>query len=197
MPRINPTLITVVYITLILAFAVCLGFGVRRLPDVGQARSETEVWIYKNHDITQKITPVHNGLNVLTIYMRNIGLRNRQPLNFSLLDQKGDVIREIALNGYNVGDGDSVRFQFAPIVDSGGKSYQIVLSSPTSVYKDAIGVGFYAGSISYEAYYFPEGKLAVVRDVVSTLFARLFSIRFIVMFVILGAIAFLCLNFGY
>jgi len=193
MPKIKYLwLITFAYLFAALVFAFSLGFGIKRLPDIGQPKTDYEVWIYKNHDITQTITPQHNGLNILTVYMRNVMLRNRQPVIFSLRDSAGRIVREIDLNGYNVVDGDSVRFQFPQIPDSAGKTYQLVFSSPTSGFTDAIGVGISGKTISFQAYYYPSGRFTVVAGEILSFFKSLFNPGFVILFVILGFLAVGC-----
>jgi hypothetical protein len=193
MPKINPWLVVIFYVIPVLCFAFGLGFGVRRLPDVGQPRSDSIVWIYKNHEVTQNITVLNNGFNVLTVYMRNISLRNQKPLTFTLKDSGGVTVREIHLTGYNIGDGDSVRFQFAPLTDSGGKTYQVVLSSPASVFGDAIGVGYSDLNISYQSYYYPIGRFTVVSG---TVLAFLHSVLKPEFLIILAGVGIVTLGFG-
>ncbi len=182
-------LISLIYIIFLFGFAFILSLGVRKLPDFSQPEVKKEVWIYSEHDVSQSFTPVHDNLNTIYIYLRNISLRNREPLLFTVSDATGSVIRTINLTGYNVGDGDNVRLQFAPISDSGGKKYSLTLSSPSSVWANAVGVGFVAdntysggealvaneapGDIAFSGYYFPVNHRQVVISTVTDFMLKL------------------------
>ncbi len=177
-------LIALVYCLLPVLFAVSLSLFIRRLPDTGQPRSDEFIWISKNHPVDQDIYPGHDGLNVVTIYLKNVGLRNQKPLFFYLL-QNGKIIRRISLNGYNVGDGDSVRFQFSPITDSAGQTFQIRLESPGTDTREAIGVGVSSGNISYQTYYFPTLRIQVLQAEVNGLVKSVLDFKFLAAFLIL------------
>ena len=156
-------------------FALSMSLFVRRLPDVGQPHENTQVWVYKDHPISQTFTPKNNGLNVITIYLKNVSLRNQEPFKFVLSD-KSVPIREINLSGYNIGDGDNVRFQFDPIMNSKDLPLTLTLSSDSSQSK-AIGVGFSepSQSIAYLTYYYPTSRLQVLKTVTISFIRKLFN----------------------
>lgn len=182
-------LLTLFYTLCLFGLAFILGLGVRKLPDFSQPEVKKEVWIFSGHDVSQSFTPVHNNLNTIYIYLRNISLRNQEPLVFTVKDAAGSVLRTINLTGYNIGDGTNVRFQFAPIADSGGKKYTLNLSSPTSVWANAVGVGFISvdnysggeaivaneapGDIAFSGYYFPVNHSQVIISTLTGFIAKL------------------------
>lgn len=179
-----------VYSFLAIGFGLGLSLAVRRLPDASQSQVQKEIWVYKDHPVTQTITPGHDGLNVLTVYLRNVALRNQEPFLFELSDSAG-VIRSIQLTGYNIGDGDNVRFQFAPIPDSAGKTYTIKFSSDSPL-SSAIGAGFsdLAHSIAYTSYYFPTNRLTVLKLTSKLFIGSLINPRFLVELGIIGTISY-------
>jgi hypothetical protein len=186
MSKIEYWILTCLLVLSVILFGIVLSVGVRRLPDVGQPTSSEEVWIYKDHPIFQQITLGSDNFNVITVYMRNVGLRNKEAITFALLDINQKTVRQINLNGYNIGDGDNVRFQFDPIPDSAGKTYTLKFSSPTSVYSNAVGIGYSQKSISYQTYYLPMNKIAAVYKSSNTFIQSFINPKFLIVFVSMG-----------
>jgi hypothetical protein len=192
----NYPLISFIILCLVVSFGIVLNLGVRRLPDVSQSSVKKEVWIYKDHQVSQTFTPQNDGLNVIHIYLRNVSLRNQNPLTFTVSDLDGTIIRRINLTGYNIGDGDNVRFQFAPIPDSAGKTYTLTLSAAGTSYSKAIGVGFApgdnypggesrvsgeaSGDIAFSAFYFPTNRLEVLKSSLAFFIRSLVQPRLII-----------------
>lgn len=175
-------ILTIFYCLIPIAFALSLSFFVRRLPDVGQPLSNQFLWIYSGHPVSQTITPGHDGLNVINIYLKNVSLRNQDPFTFTLSDSSG-IIRTISLTGYNIGDGDNVRFQFPPIMNSANLPLTLKLTSD-SPQNTAIGVGFSdsAKSIAFQSSYFPTSRFTVLKSVFLSFFQHLFNLRFLITF---------------
>lgn len=187
-------LLTITYCLIPVIFALSLTFFVRRQPDIGQPQENTQVWIYSGHPVTQGFTPRNNGVNVITIYLKNVSLRNRDPFIFQLSDTNG-VLRTIRINGYNIGDGDNVRFQFDPVADSGNKQFTLSLSSE-SPKELAVGVGFSeeAQSIAFQTYYFPTSRLNSVITITMQFIRSLFQPMLIIFVVFSGLFAGLFAN---
>jgi hypothetical protein len=188
-------IITIAYCLLPIAFGLSLSLFIRRLPDVSQPLSGQWQWIYSGHPVSQTITPRHDGLNVITVYLKNVSLRNQDPFYFTLADASG-VIRKIDINGYNIGDGDNVRFQFLPIFDSKNLTliFTLTSSSPQSA---AIGAGFSdsAGSLAYQTYYFPTSRMVVLETAAGDFTNRLLRPRFILLAAAFLALFLIPLNF--
>jgi hypothetical protein len=178
------------YCLLAVAFGLSLSLFVHRLPDVGQPLVEKELWVYSSHPVSQEIIPQNNGLHVITVYLRNVALRNQDPFLFELSDSSG-VIRSIRLTGYNIGDGDNVRFQFNPIMNSKDNPLTLTLTSNSSQ-KIAIGVGYSdaARSIAYQSFYYPTNRLSILKSTAVNFLHSLFQLRFMIIFVILGLTAY-------
>lgn len=172
-------ILVTVYCLLPVIFALSLSLFVRRLPDVGQPRENTQTWVYQDHPVSQTFTPQNNGLNLLTVYLKNVSLRNQDPLTFSLSDSSG-IIREIKLSGYNIGDGDNVPFQFEPISDSSNKSFKFTFTS-SSPKEIAIGVGYSEQdkSVAYQSYFFPTNRYQLLKTATIGFILSLFQPRFL------------------
>lgn len=139
--------------------------GIKRVPDVVQTLHTFEDMIYQDHSVTQSISPQHAGLNVINVFLKNIALRNRDPLKFILKDQTGTIIREINFNGANVGDGEMIRLQFLPVPDSAEKSYTFTISAPVTPPSQFIGIGSSNQGVSYESYYQPVSQINFLKSV--------------------------------
>lgn len=139
-----PLIITGFYLLgIILFWGGITTFALRRVPDSGQPVSEKLAPIFNAQSITQTIVPQNNGLSTILIHLKNAQLKNVDPFIFSLADAHGNVLREISINGRNIGDGEDIRFQFAPISDSAGKTYAITLRAPyTDIASPHIEAGF-------------------------------------------------------
>lgn len=168
-------LFTAIYLLIIFWVLAMTTVFVRRIPDQRQGFQERYVWIFKDHPVEQKLTPSHNGLNTIVLYLRNPGIVNLDNFEFSLWQEK-TLLRKIPINGANVGDGDMVRFQFDPVPDSQNKTYTILLTAETPVGDQAIGAGFTdknGGSLVYETYYRPTNRLASLAEVFAKILANL------------------------
>lgn len=83
-------------------------------------------------------TSEFNNLNIIYIRLKNIQIKNTDPFNFSLLDEHGNILREITISGRNIGDDDWVRFQFPLVVEAKNKDFKVVLSSSTRLSNNAV-----------------------------------------------------------
>jgi hypothetical protein len=183
------------YILAAFVFALGLCFGIRRLPDVSQPRLEKEVWVYSGHSVSQTIVPGHDGFNVIDIYLRNVALRNQSPFTFVLSDASGQPLRTIRLTGYNVVDGQNIRFQFDPIPDSRSRQLTFTLSSD-SPENLAIGAGYSSAdkSLTFRSYYYPSRRWEVISSVLSGWTETLFRLRFIAILLFLAVSGYVCLK---
>lgn len=198
---INPVFLALAYIFGLLGILfIGTVVGIRRVPDSAQSSQNHLVPVYSDRPVSQSVTPLHNGFNVAVIYLRNASLLNRDPLVFTLTDARHHLIRQIDLNGYNVGDGTNVRFQFLPVPDSAGQTYTLTLSAPaTTPGHPKIEIGFSgSGSMAFQLYYRPQNTLSFLKELSQALFRRLISRAFIiafVMFTLFSAVIFKTLQF--
>jgi len=187
-------------------------FAVKRIPDSSQEISERLVPITRTHPVTQSIIPVNNGFNTVVIYLRNKMLLNTDPLIFYLTDTQNQVLRQLTISGRNIGDGETIRFQFPPLSDSAGKLYTIRLEAPqTNFGSNIIEAGFSnsdtypegssqdiqeTGDLSFQFFYRPESKLVLLQNLFSRFVSQTLSVRFLVVFpVTLVVLYFLYLKF--
>lgn len=184
------------YLAIIL---ICLGifslFFVRRIQEFNQAVVDRFVPITKTHPVTQTITPQHNGLNVIVIFLKNGGIRNTEEFIFTVLNTKNEPIRKILLSGSNIGDGETVRFQFDPIANSANQIFKVKLEAPKTDFSHPyIEAGFSntdtyklgqsedintPGDLSFQIYYHPNSKLSMVYEI-SQLISQKISLRLLV-----------------
>jgi hypothetical protein len=169
------------YLLLSLGFAFILGFQIRRLPDVGQPRENTQLWAYSGHPVSQIFTTKHDGLNIVTVYLKNVSLRNQDPFEF-ILSAGSQPLQTIRISGYNIGDGADVPFQFEPIPNSAGKTFTFTLVSGSGP-DLAIGAGYSSidQSLAYQTYYYPTNHAAVVSAVLSGFIGSLMHLRFLLL----------------
>lgn len=184
-------LLSPVHVVLGYIFATILLLGIssfvlmRRVPEVNQGVVNRLVPLYKTAPVTQTITPVHDGLNVVVIFLKNRSILNNDKLVFTL-SQNNQTVRTIELSGSNVGDGETVRFQFEPIIDSGSKTYEIKLVAPdTQEPKTPIEIGFsnldeykfgsasQVGDMSFQLFYKPVNKPVLIAELQAVFLSRL------------------------
>lgn len=171
----NPLIFSLLIIMAFLALAVVIAlFGVRRVLDSQQNSHDQVVPITSARPYQEYVHPTHDGINVLNIYLKNTRLENTDNFIFTL-SENGIVARQIIISGRNIGDGENIRFQFAPLADSAGKTYLLSLGSDTESPAQAISVGYSSSrrAISYEMYYQPQNKVAVLKEILSQNLSRL------------------------
>lgn len=96
------------------------GYGPRRLS------------IYGKEELSQKFISKEKNLTAIGTTVKNPNLKNKKEVILDLYDSSRNLIRKSVLNGFNIGDGDFVKFVFEPISDSLNKEYSFTLSSPTA-----------------------------------------------------------------
>ncbi len=97
------------------------------------------LYFYGNQDYRFSFISPKENLNSVVIKLKNISIRNSKPLFFYLNDNQ-NTIRQIKINGSNIGDSSMVRFAFSEIEESKNKEYTVILSSPESDINNAIGI---------------------------------------------------------
>jgi len=166
-------------------------FGVRRRIDIAQTSGNCLYQIYEDRKIGQTFISNKDNLNIIILDLRNAMLKNEQSIFFYLKEVGTDRdLREIQINGLNVGDPGSVRLQFEPISDSAGKSYYFYLESPSSTVFDAVEI-FHSpkdvysegemmvngqkleGELRFASYYYPGSKTTMFREMIRDFRARL------------------------
>lgn len=88
------------------------------------------VSVYGLRNFTQKFISKEKNMTAIGTTIKNPNLKNNKDIMLKLYDGNGNLVRTSVLNGFNIGDGDFVKFIFEPIPDSSQKEYSFVLSSP-------------------------------------------------------------------
>ena len=169
-------------------------WGLRRVPDSAQYTTQKTLPLYAGQPLAQTIIPRHDGLNTVLIYLKNPALANIDPVDFELKSTSGQVLRTIPLSGRNIGDGDTVRFQFPPVSPSAGITFIIQLSAPQTLPGSVpVAVGFShmdsypagqslqtgeAGDMSFQLFYFPQNKILLLGEMWANIFPKVVNFRF-------------------
>jgi len=188
--KYNDTLITILAFSLpiwIFAIAFCFSLLIKRVPGFHQDQVGELTPIYDKQSLTQSITLEQSGLDTVMIFLKNARLDNQDKFIFQI----ADVI--IPINGYNIGDGDTIKFQFPPLNLPAGSQVNITLSAPDT--KDpniAIKAGissadaYLAGGLSgkfsprdlsFQLFYQPASKKAIIASSFRDFISRLFNAK--------------------
>jgi len=166
----------------ILAFSFSL--LIKRVPGFHQDQVGELVPIYEKQALTQTITLEQPGLDTVMIFLKNASLKNSDKFIFTI----ADII--IPINGYNIGDGDTVKFQFPPLNLPKGSKISLTISSPdTKNPDDAIKAGIstldtYTGGelsgkfaprdLSFQLFYQPQNRWSNLSSTIKNFLTRLF-----------------------
>ena len=131
--------------------------------ETSQVRFES---LYESKDYS--FTPVHDGLNIIVLHLKNPGLENNDTYKFSIVDPAGTIVSQ-TFTGFNVGDPSDLRFQFEPIRNPDKDKLTIKLEAPSGVIKP-ISVGVDEnGEIAFASYYRTENKMNTFIDIIQNL----------------------------
>jgi hypothetical protein len=181
---------------IVFALPAILSLPIKIMPfnDQPSYNVDNRISIYYNNVVTQKfISPVDN-LTAIGMTIGNPNLANKKPIIFTLYDAHGEVIRTSLLSGMNIPDGAFMRFVFDPITSSKGQEYIFSIESPEAHAEDVIYVYhskdkpiwygettfdnkiFTEGSLPFVAYFKPESKIALIKEIYSSWFKRFLGI---------------------
>lgn len=133
----------------IFIIAVCFLLLVKRVPGFHQDQVGELVPIYAQQSLTQTLILEQSGLDTVMVFLKNARLDNRDKFVFQILDH------QIVISGYNIGDGDTVRFQFPPLNLPAGSQVSFTLTAPDTANPD---LAVKAGVSPDDAY--PPGQLS-------------------------------------
>jgi len=160
-------------------------FGVRNRVDSFSPGDKFEVLIGQK---TRKLASKNNFLNIVMLRMKNPGIVNDGAFNFQLIDEGGDVVRQLDFHGMNIGDPGDLRFQFEPITDSAGKEYEILITADDSQPTVSIDVNK-DSEIAYTSYFRTVNKSLAIASFVNLLGERIstnFGIFIFWIFILFG-----------
>ena len=156
------------------------GYGPRRLS------------IYGIGELSQKFISKEKNLTAIGTTVKNPNLKNKKEVILNLYDANNNLIRKSILNGFNIGDGDFVKFVFDVVPESQDKEYLFTLSSPTAAADEIIevflidgpangiieytfGEETHEGGIPLVTFHKPDSQWEVIRGVYSNWLSKLLS----------------------
>lgn len=167
----------------IFIFAILFLLFVRRVPGYHQDDVGELVPIYDKQTLTQTIILEQSGLDTVMIFLKNARLDNRDKFIFQIENTV------IPINGYNIGDGDTVKFQFPPLNLPVGSKIKVTLSAPDTKNPDTaikagvsskdfyvkgeLGGKFNSRDLSFQLFYQPISKKELIKQSISGFFVRL------------------------
>ena len=187
MSKQTEKLITILAFSLpvsIFIFAILFLLLVKRVPGAYQFESAELVPIYDKQSLSQTITLEQSGLDTVMVFLKNARLDNRDKFVFQIED------KEILINGYNIGDGDTIKFQFAPLDLPAGRQASFTLSAldtknPNLAIKAGVSAGdaypagelsgrFTPRDLSFQLFYQPVSKKTLLIHSIKSFLNRLF-----------------------
>lgn len=182
-------------LVLFLVFVVpfCAALFIKLIPNVDQPGFDfnNKRGIYGLLYVTQSFTSTDNNLAAIGTSLGNPNLMNKKEIIFDLTDLKGNLVRQVKINGMNVPDGSFFKFNFDPIADSKDKKYVFTISSPYAGPEDLVNIFFssekslWIGPATFDkeinengmpivAYFKPQSHLKVAKDIYLSWLGRVF-----------------------
>lgn len=96
------------------------------------------VSVYGTRIFSQEFMSTNKNMIAIGTSIKNPNLKNKKEIIMSLYDENNNLIRTSVLNGFNIGDGDYVKFIFDPIPDSDNKKYHFTIASKTAGEEEVI-----------------------------------------------------------
>lgn len=125
---------------LLFVFPVLMIIPIKMIPSNDQPGYDgaRTVSVYGERTFSQVFLSTSKNLMGIGTSIKNPNLKNKKEIKLSLFDENDSLIRISILNGFNIGDGDYVKFTFEPIIDSMDKKYHFTISSPTAGEEEVI-----------------------------------------------------------
>lgn len=152
------------------------------------------VSVYGGRKFVQKFISSDINLVAIATTVKNPNLGNKKEVYFHLYNKDGSLLRTVILNGFNIGDGDFVKFVFEPITDSKGKEYSFSISSPDAIPEEMLELfitskndyildyiydeDVRSGGIPMVTFHKPDNRFEVVKQIYFNLFSKLLHLDF-------------------
>lgn len=190
------------FIFSIILIPFLLSLFIKEIPNDSQPSLEGTQIIYKGVVVLQSFTSEIDNLSGLGMSIKNPYFRNRKDLTLNILDGK-QVIRTITINGANIPDGDLLKIQFDPVINSDNKKYSFELIASNTPDGEALEVfltsrkaswigDFYVNSekqdatLSFFTYHKPSNVLITSSEIFISLVKRLFAdLPFAIFYIVL------------
>lgn len=197
-------LATLACLSLVVFSIVSSVFLVKRVNEISQFTVDRFVPIIPSKPIVQTFSVKNKGLSEVVVFMRNPQVKNTDPLTLEIQDDDSNTLREVAINGRNIGDGVDVPFKFTPVL-SDLNEFKILIKVPKLVDQPSrIEVGFSnnntliqgsstePGDLSFQTFYTPSSKLEMAKSIISSFMSNMASVQLLLV-VTAWFIAFKCL----
>lgn len=188
------TFTTSLVIFLVLIFPALLSLIIKTIPEKQQSSLDGTIKLFGERKIAQKIAVSKNNFSGIGISVRNPNYINKNDLIFTVYSEDNLTLRQMAISGLHINDGDLLKINFPPISDSANKNFTIEFTSPKSssdqyfeifisnknnekskgfkLYESS-GVSDFEGSIAYEIFNKSENPLSLIYPIYSNVFIRL------------------------
>jgi hypothetical protein len=165
----------VLILCLVVLIPGVLAIGIRKLPSGFQPPLSDSQMIYGIETVSQSFIAQKNQLSGFALTIKNPNSINKKDLVMNLMDESGQIVRTVTVNGWSIPDGGYINFSFASIPDSAGKKFIAQFSAPTAIDTDSLELyhsnkpfdGTYKvngqtenGSLSFITYYAPQNFFA-------------------------------------
>ena len=179
--------IPVIFLIIILILPAITLLGLRKEIGLNQTTEGEILFFYGVNDYRFTFLSPKENLSSIVLKLKNISIRNSKPVSFSLLENQ-EVIRQLHINGSNIGDPDVVRFAFAEIKNSKNVKYSVILSSPETEKNEALGI--HTNTLNNPViitYHIPTSRLQLISGVYKNfvdkiLADKIFFITWIILF---------------
>ncbi|OGE64798.1 hypothetical protein A3I48_00555 [Candidatus Daviesbacteria bacterium RIFCSPLOWO2_02_FULL_36_7] len=164
----------IMLIIIIIIPAVTL-LSLRKEIGLKQTEESKVLFFYGNQDYRFSFVSPKDNLNSVVVKLKNISIKNSKPVYFRLLDNQ-DIVKQIQINGSNIGDSSMVRFAFAAIKDSKDRRYTISLTSPQTEKNEALGI--HTDTLNHPViitYHIPSSRLQLISDIYKNLGTKILT----------------------
>lgn len=127
-------------VILVFIIPTILSFGIKYIPSGTQPSLGNTKKIYGEIVLSQSFISEKDNLSGIGVSIKNPNFANKKEARVNIYDGEEKLIRTIVLNGQNIADGKFVKILFDPIRNSKDKRYSWVISSPESVFEDALEI---------------------------------------------------------
>lgn len=129
-----------IFILSIILIPVLFSLFISEVPNDVQPSLEGTQIIYKDVWAQQLMKSEIDNLSGIGMSIKNPYFRNRKDLTFNLLSEDKQMLRTLTINGANIPDGDLLKIEFEPVVDSKDKKYLFELKAEDTKDNEALEV---------------------------------------------------------
>lgn len=113
-------------------FVISIFYMSRKVPNTTINSASKTVLLSDNQELKSSFISYLENINLLEIRLKNPESRNNSKYEFSIYDEKGNLLRTIFFSGSNIPNDDWVKMKFGNIENAYGKEFFIVLKTDGS-----------------------------------------------------------------